>query len=80
MFQRKLPDVDARTLAPKWAIWRSTLKRLPDTLASCNAKTQCSALVHVKTKALARLLGDNVAEKEVETLGDKVNTVSLDYS
>ena len=63
--------MDARTLAPKWAIWRRTLKRLADTLGSCKAKT--------KTKALARLLADKVAEKELETLGDKVNTVSLHY-
>lgn len=79
MFKRKLPKVDARNLAPKWAIWRPTLKRLDDTLASCKAKTQCNSLGDVKTKALACLLADKVAEKEVETLGDKVNTVSLDY-
>ena len=70
--------MDARTLAPKWAIWRPTLKRLDDTLASCKAKTQCNALGYVRTKTLACLLTDTVAEKEAETLGDKVDTVRAD--
>lgn len=51
---------------------------LDDTLASCKAKTQCNALGYVRTKTLACLLTDSVAEKEAETLGAKVDTVRPD--